>query len=186
VETVRTLVDEFSTLARFPASQPQPFDINSIVDQALIMFDGRLDGIRVQKFFAPDLPRVLADPDAMKRAIANLVDNAAEAMQDSLLREIHISTALVGEHDSVEIVVADTGHGVTSELKEKLFLPYFSTKKRGTGLGLAIVSRIVEDHHGSIRVEENSPVGTRFIVELPLAPEMAAATSQDAHHSDRG
>ena len=187
VETVRTLVDEFSVLARFPASQPQPSDINSIVNQALIMFDGRLDGIRVQRFLAADLPPVQADPDAMKRAIANLVDNAAEAMQNSMLKEIHISTALIGERDSVEIVVADTGHGVTSEVKEKLFLPYFSTKRRGTGLGLAIVSRIVEDHHGSIRVEENSPVGTRFIVELPLAQDMAAAAAQqNANHSDRG
>jgi nitrogen fixation/metabolism regulation signal transduction histidine kinase len=178
VETVRTLVDEFSALARFPASKPQPSHINSIVDQALAMFDGRLDGIRVERFLAPDLPPVQADPDAVKRAIANLVDNAAEAMQNSLLKEIHISTALVGERDSVEIVVADTGHGVTSEVKEKLFLPYFSTKRRGTGLGLAIVSRIVEDHHGSIRVEENSPVGTRFIVELPLAQDMVAAAGQ--------
>jgi two-component system, NtrC family, nitrogen regulation sensor histidine kinase NtrY len=187
VETVRTLVDEFSALARFPASQPQPSDINSIVDQALRMFDGRLDGIAVRRFLAEDLPRVQADPEAMKRAIANLVDNAAEAMQDSLVKEIQISTLLLGERDSVEIGVADTGHGVTSDVKEKLFLPYFSTKKRGTGLGLAIVSRIVEDHHGSIRVEENSPMGTRFIVELPVAQEMAdLAAEQNAHHSDRG
>jgi nitrogen fixation/metabolism regulation signal transduction histidine kinase len=187
VETVRTLVDEFAVLARFPASQPQPADINSIVNQALLMFDGRLDGIQVQRFLASDLPRVNADPEAVKRALANLVDNAAEAMHDSLVREIHISTALLGERDSVEIVVADTGHGVTSELKEKLFLPYFSTKGRGTGLGLAIVSRIVEDHHGSIRVEENSPVGTRFIVELPVAQEIPVPVAeQNAHHSDRG
>ncbi len=187
VETVRTLVDEFSVLARFPASQPQPSDINSIVNQALAMFDGRLDGIRVQRYLATGLPPVQADPDAMKRAIANLVDNAAEAMQNSLLKEIHISTALIGKQDTVEIVVADTGHGVTSEVKEKLFLPYFSTKRRGTGLGLAIVSRIVEDHHGSIRVEENSPVGTRFIVELPLAQDIeAAVVHQNANHSDRG
>jgi len=187
VETVRTLVDEFSALARFPASKPQPSHINSIVNQALAMFDGRLDGIRVESFLAPDLPPVQADPDAMKRAIANLVDNAAEAMQNSLLKEIHISTALVGERDSVEITVADTGHGVTPEVKEKLFLPYFSTKRRGTGLGLAIVSRIVEDHRGSIRAEENAPVGTRFIVELPLAQDMAAAAGQqNANHSDRG
>jgi hypothetical protein len=187
VETVRTLVDEFSALARFPASRPEPSDINSVVNQALAMFDGRLDGIRVQTFLASDLPPVQADPDAMKRAIANLVDNAAEAMQESLLKEIDISTTLIGERDSVEIVIADTGHGVTSEMKEKLFLPYFSTKRRGTGLGLAIVSRIVEDHHGSIRVEENSPVGTRFIVELPLAQDMApAAAQQNADYSDRG
>ena len=174
VQTVRTLVDEFSTLARFPASRPVPSDINQIVESALLMFDGRLSGIRVQKLLAPDLPAVHADPDAIKRAIANLVDNAAEAMQQSMVKEIAISTALAGERDTVEIVVSDTGHGVTPAVKEKLFLPYFSTKKRGTGLGLAIVSRIIEDHHGSIRVEENSPIGTRFIVELPVAAAMAA------------
>ena len=119
-----------------------------------------------------------ADPEAMKRAIANLVDNAAEALQDSLMKEIVISTSLMEERDSVEIVVADTGHGVTPEVKEKLFLPYFSTKGRGTGLGLAIVGRIIEDHHGSIRVEENSPVGARFIVELPVAQEVGSKPLQ--------
>jgi signal transduction histidine kinase len=81
----------------------------------------------------------------------------------------------------VEITVADTGHGVTRELKEKLFLPYFSTKRRGTGLGLAIVSRVVEEHHGSIRVEENQPVGARFIVELPVVSEIVIATANVQH-----
>lgn len=187
VETVRTLVDEFSLLARFPAAQPQAADINGIVESALGMFDGRLDGIAVRKSLSGDLPRVLADPDAMKRAIANLVDNAAEAMQDSLVKEIRISTALAVDRDTIEIVIADTGHGISSELKQKLFLPYFSTKKRGTGLGLAIVSRIIEDHRGSIRVEENRPLGARFILELPVAQAMAAAAAeQHANHSDRG
>jgi nitrogen fixation/metabolism regulation signal transduction histidine kinase len=182
VETVRRLVDEFSTLARFPASKPQPADINEVIESALSMFNGRLDGIGLHKALAPGLPRVLADTEAIKRAVANLVDNAAEALQDSLVREIEISTSLVASRDAVEITIADTGHGVTRELKEKLFLPYFSTKKRGTGLGLAIVSRVIEDHHGSIRVEENQPVGTRFIVELPVVPEPAtiAATVQHA------
>ena len=171
VETVRTLVDEFSTLARFPTAKPQSANINSIVESTLAMFNGRLDNIRVQTFLSPNLPNVLADPEAMKRALANLVDNAAEAMQDSLLREIQISTSLVASRDAVEVAVSDTGHGVTQELKERLFLPYFSTKKRGTGLGLAIVNRIIEDHRGSIRVEENRPVGTKFVVELPVASE---------------
>jgi len=182
VETVRRLVDEFATLARFPTSRPQPADINELIEQALSMFEGRLEGISVQTALAPDLPKVMADGESIKRAIANLVDNAAEALQSSLLKEIEIATALVATRDAVEITVADTGHGVTRELKEKLFLPYFSTKKRGTGLGLAIVSRVVEDHHGSIRVEENQPVGARFIVELPVVPEPAtvAATAQHA------
>jgi nitrogen fixation/metabolism regulation signal transduction histidine kinase len=171
VETVRTLVNEFATLASFPASHPEPASINSIINSALSMFNGRLDGISVRTRLANDLPKVMADSEAIKRAIANLVDNAAEALQDTVLKEIEISSSLVASRDAVEISVADSGSGVTQELKEKLFLPYFSTKKRGTGLGLAIVSRIVEDHRGSIRVEENKPVGARFIVELPIVLE---------------
>ncbi len=171
VETVRRLVDEFSVLARFPASRPQPASLNRLVDSALAMFNGRLQGIRVRMELANDLPEVMADPEAIKRAVANLVDNAAEALQDATLKEITISTALVGSRDAVELAVADTGHGVSRDVKERLFLPYFSTKQRGTGLGLAIVSRIVEDHRGSIRVEENKPVGSRFVIELPVAAE---------------
>lgn len=180
VQTLRALVDEFSTLASFPAAQPRPSDINQIIESALNLFNGRLDGIRVEKQLAPELPPAMADPEAVKRAIANLVDNAAEAMQQSLVREIHIASSLLEGRDALEITIADTGHGVDSELKEKLFLPYFSTKKRGTGLGLAIVRRIIEDHHGSIRVEENQPVGAKFIVELPLAAERSLAEKQHA------
>lgn len=173
VETVRTLVNEFSALASFPTARPEPSDINSIIEGTIGMFNGRLDGIHVRTFLSHDLPRVMADHEAIRRAIANLIDNAAEAMQEAMLREINISTSLVTSRDAVEITVADTGHGITKELKERLFLPYFSTKERGTGLGLAIVSRIVEEHHGSIRVEENRPIGARFVVELPVAVEVA-------------
>jgi len=178
VQTVRSLVDEFSSLARFPAAQPRPADINEIIEGALAMFNGRLDGIRVEKELAARLPLAMADPEAIKRALANLIDNAAEAMQGSQVREIHISTALLDGRDGLEIMIADTGHGINREVKEKLFLPYFSTKKRGTGLGLAIVRRIIEDHHGSIRVEENRPAGAKFLVELPLADQGKAAEPQ--------
>ena len=181
VETVRTLVNEFATLASFPASQPQPADINAIAESALSMFNGRLDGIRVRTVFSDTLPKVMADPQAIKRAIANLIDNAAEALQGSLLKEIEISTTLVASRDAIEISVADSGQGVTQESKERLFLPYFSTKERGTGLGLAIVSRIVEDHHGSIRVEENRPVGARFVIELPIAMDAVAASASPSY-----
>ena len=103
------------------------------------------------------------------------------AMQDAMLKEITISTALVASHDAVELSVSDTGHGVSREVKERLFLPYFSTKQRGTGLGLAIVSRIVEDHNGSIRVEENKPVGSRFVIELPVMAETLTAPAASQH-----
>jgi nitrogen fixation/metabolism regulation signal transduction histidine kinase len=181
VDTVRTLVNEFATLARFPASQPEPADINAIAEDALAMFDGRLDGVRLRTAFSNNLPKVMADWEAMKRAIGNLVDNAAEAVQGSMVKEIEISTALVASRDAVEISVADSGPGVTQESKERLFLPYFSTKKRGTGLGLAIVSRIVEDHQGSIRVEENRPTGARFVIELPVAVETGVPQHATSH-----
>jgi two-component system nitrogen regulation sensor histidine kinase NtrY len=190
VETVRTLVDEFATVARFPTAKPVPSDTGQIIASALALFDGRLQGTRIRSAVAPELPKVMADPEALKRALANLIDNAAEAMTDSLVREIHLSAGLVPSRDAIEIIVADTGHGVSREAKEKLFLPYFSTKQRGTGLGLSIVSRIVEDHHGSIRVEENAPVGARFIIELPVATELSvaaevAALPLHAQHTDR-
>jgi two-component system, NtrC family, nitrogen regulation sensor histidine kinase NtrY len=180
VQTVRSLVDEFSSLARFPEAHPRPADINQIVESTLAMFNGRLEGIAVQKQLDPGLPLALADPEAIKRALANLIDNAAEAVQGSFVREIHITTSLVDSRDALEILIADTGHGIDRELKEKLFLPYFSTKKRGTGLGLAIVRKIIEDHRGSIRVEENKPAGAKFIVELPLAEHMAEAANPNA------
>ncbi|MBZ5530222.1 MAG: HAMP domain-containing protein [Acidobacteriia bacterium] len=180
VQTVRALVDEFSSLARFPAAQPRPSDINEIVESTLAMFNGRLDGIRVEKQLDSGLPLAMADPDAIKRALANLIDNAAEAMKDSLVREIHITTTLLEDHDALEVMIADTGHGINRDMKEKLFLPYFSTKKRGTGLGLAIVRRIVEDHRGNVRVEENKPAGAKFIVELPLAGEVTLAEARNA------
>jgi signal transduction histidine kinase len=122
----------------------------------------------------------MADPDAIKRALANLIDNAAEAMKDSMVREIHITTSFLEDHDALEVMIADTGHGIDRDVKEKLFLPYFSTKKRGTGLGLAIVRRIVEDHRGNVRVEENKPAGAKFIVELPLAGKVALAEARNA------
>ena len=165
VETMRSLVNQFSALAEFPSAQPRPADLNTIIDNALALFAGRLGSIRVRSSFAPSLPLILADPEALKRALSNLIDNAAEAMQDSLLRELHISTRPLPS-GMVELVVADTGPGVTDEMRERLFLPYFSTKQRGTGLGLSIAAKILQEHHGSIRVEKNLPAGARFIIEL--------------------
>jgi len=167
VESVRTLVDEFSQFTRFPAAQPVPSDLNQIVDNAVAVFEGRLDGIQVDKDLAAELPLVQADREQFKRVVVNLVDNAAESMQDALVKRLYIGTRAT-EADSVELIIADTGCGVSREDKEKLFLPYFSTKGRGTGLGLAIVNRILADHEATIRVEENVPTGARFIVELPI------------------
>jgi len=165
VETMRSLVDQFSALAEFPSARPHPADLNAIVETSLALFAGRLGNIRVRRDLSRYLPLVLADPEALKRALSNLIDNAAEAMQDSLLRELHISTRLL-DSGLVELVVADTGPGLTDDMRERLFLPYFSTKQRGTGLGLSIAAKIVQEHQGTIRAEKNVPAGARFIIEL--------------------
>ncbi len=134
-----------------------------------MLFQGRLDGIRIEQHLAPDLPPVMADPHAMQRALANLIDNAAEAMESSLLRVLSIETCMSENQGMAELVLSDTGHGLTDDMRERLFLPYVSTKQRGTGLGLAIAAKIIQEHHGAIRAESNSPTGARFILELPFA-----------------
>jgi two-component system nitrogen regulation sensor histidine kinase NtrY len=174
VESVKTLVDEFSRFARFPSAQPVRSDLNAVVAEALAVFEGRLEGIAIRTSFAPGLPPVNLDREQFQRAVVNLVDNAAEAMQDSLMKSLYIATQ-PGPAETVELVVADSGCGVSPDQKERLFLPYFSTKNRGTGLGLAIVSHIVAEHGGQIRVEDNQPVGARFTVELPGLVESEAA-----------
>jgi two-component system nitrogen regulation sensor histidine kinase NtrY len=177
VESMRSLVDQFAALAQFPAAQPRPADLNTIVDNSLALFAGRMQNIRLVKRLAPNLPLILADPEAMKRALGNLIDNAAEAMQQSLLRELRVSTNLLPS-GMVELTVSDTGSGLTDDMRERLFLPYFSTKQRGTGLGLAIAAKIVQEHQGTIRAERNLPAGAKFIVELPVAPILETEASE--------
>ncbi|HEV2446683.1 MAG TPA: ATP-binding protein, partial [Candidatus Sulfopaludibacter sp.] len=174
VDSVKMLVDEFAQFARFPAAQPVRCDLNEVVEEALAVFRGRLGGITIGTSFAAGLPPVNLDREQFERVVVNLVDNAAEAMQDSLVKELFIATQ-AGSADTVELLVADSGPGVSPEDKEKLFLPYFSTKNRGTGLGLAIVSHIVAEHNGQIRVEDNRPTGARFTVEIPAMVEAEAA-----------
>jgi PAS domain S-box-containing protein len=179
VGTLRSLVDQFSALAQFPAPQPRACCMNRVAEEALALFGGRLDGITVQRDLEPKLPTVLADPDALRRALANLIDNAAEAMQGSLLRVLAIRSALSEDGGAVEISVSDTGHGLTDEIRERLFLPFYSTKHRGTGLGLSIAAKIVQEHGGTIRAEANSPKGARFVVRLPLMePELQAGPAE--------
>ncbi len=166
VESVKNLADEFSQFSRFPAAQPVACDLNEIVHNALDVFADRLVGIDLRVELAPGLPSVEVDPEQFKRVIVNLVDNAAEAMRDSLVKRLLVATQSNGS-DTVELLVADTGCGISAGDKEKLFLPYFSTKGRGTGLGLAIVNHILSEHHARIRVEDNRPAGARFYVEVP-------------------
>jgi PAS domain S-box-containing protein len=167
VESVKGLVNEFAQFARFPAAKPERASLNDVVESALSVFAGRLESIQLRVDLAASLPPVMIDREQFKRVVINLVDNAAEAMQDSLVRNLDVITQL-GSVDTIELIVADTGAGVSPDDREKLFVPYFSTKGRGTGLGLAIVNNILSEHRAQIRVEDNIPVGTRFTVEIPM------------------
>jgi two-component system nitrogen regulation sensor histidine kinase NtrY len=169
VESLKSLVDEFSQFARFPAARLALADMNEIARGAVEVFHERLDGVRIETRLASGRLMVQADSELLRRVLVNLIENAAEAMEGAPLRELLVETRLQPAADSVEIVVADTGHGISPEDKDRLFLPHFSTRNRGTGLGLTIANRIVAEHHGAIRVEDNQPFGTRFLIRLPAA-----------------
>ncbi len=164
VAAMKVMVDEFSRYARMPQPQPAEVDLPKLVEETLHLYRDLKPGVEVAAQVEPDASRAWLDPEQIKRVLINLMDNALEATDPP--GQVTVSAHRDDSH--LEIHVADTGRGIPAEAREKLFLPYFSTKGRGTGLGLAIVHRIVTDHHGSIRVEDNQPRGTVFTVELPL------------------
>lgn len=169
VSTLSGLVNEFSQFVRFPAAKLAAANANTLVHEAVEVFSGRLDGISLKTSLAEDVPSIRADSGLLRGVIVNLIDNAAEALEGAPFREITVSTRVHFESETVEISVQDTGNGISPEDKDRLFLPHFSTKDRGTGLGLAIAARIVAEHGGAIRVEDNFPVGSRFVIELPAS-----------------
>jgi PAS domain S-box-containing protein len=169
VATLQRMVDEFSNFARLPNATLESASLNDVVENAIKLYDERLDGIRLERTLSPDLPALMLDAEQIKRALVNLIDNAAEAMAEvGGDRRITVSTRELADRGLVELIVADTGPGIPAEDRERIFDPYFSTRKRGTGLGLAIVNRIVAEHQGRIRVQENLPRGAKIIVELPI------------------
>jgi two-component system nitrogen regulation sensor histidine kinase NtrY len=165
VESLKGLVDEFSQFARMPAPRAVPTELHAFLTQTLSLYDGLFGSVEFQKHYDPAVTQVRVDPEQMKRVMINLIDNAIEAMERQ--GTIVIETARDVPNSLVRIVVADTGPGIPAAERDKLFLPYYSTKGRGSGLGLAIVRRIVAEHGGSIDVTDNVPTGTRFIIELP-------------------
>jgi two-component system nitrogen regulation sensor histidine kinase NtrY len=167
VDELKTLVDEFSSFARMPASQPVANNLNDIIREALTLYQSAHRNISFS--FQPDeaIPQLMLDHDQIKRVLINLLDNAVAAIEGE--GAVAIESSYNQELKMATCIVADTGHSIAQEDRPRLFEPYFSTKKSGTGLGLAIVSTIISDHHGFIRVKDNHPKGTRFIIELPVS-----------------
>ncbi len=172
VDGLRQLVDEFSRFARMPALTPKPTDLARLLEGVVVLYRESHPSLAILAAFATDLPLVEVDPDQIKRAVLNLVDNAVEAVGGT--GEVVVQTEWLAEAQRARIVVADDGPGIRPEDRERLFVPYFSTKATGMGLGLPIVHQIVSDHGGSIRVEDNTPHGSRFVIELPVGRPVAA------------
>ncbi|MDX1999545.1 MAG: ATP-binding protein [Thermoanaerobaculia bacterium] len=163
VVTLQGMVDEFSRYARMPRPQPRRTDLGRLIEDILPLYRGLKPGVELGAEVGPGLEAALVDPEQIRRALLNLLDNAVEATDapGRVVVEAH------SHGHRLELRVRDTGRGIPAADKEKLFLPYFSTKGRGSGLGLAIVHRIVTDHQGTIRAEDAEPQGTVFTIELP-------------------
>jgi two-component system nitrogen regulation sensor histidine kinase NtrY len=178
VEGLKQLVDEFSRFARMPALQPRATDLGRLLEGVVVLYRESHPGLSIKASFSPDMPPVEVDPDQIKRAVLNLVDNAVEAVAGA--GTVTVETTWLPESRRARVVVADDGPGIPAEDKERLFLPYFSTKAGGTGLGLPIVHQIITDHGGTIWVEDAAPQGTRFVIELPVGRLAAAPIEADA------
>jgi len=166
VEGLKKMVNEFSNLARLPEVNLTLNNLAEVIEEALAVYRSAHLHITFELNQITSVPKFLFDREQIKRALLNLLDNAVASIGDQGKIEVAIS------HDSafkiVRIEVKDTGQGIPDELKPRLFEPYFSTKRSGTGLGLTIVHTIISDHQGFIRVKNNYPQGSIFVIELPL------------------
>jgi two-component system nitrogen regulation sensor histidine kinase NtrY len=165
VESLKGLVDEFSQFARMPAPRTVPTNLGQLITETLTLYNGLFAEVHIARRFAEGVPLVRLDAEQIRRVIINLVDNAIEAMERR--GAIVVETQVDRANSVARVIVADDGPGIPQAERDKLFLPYYSTKRRGSGLGLAIVRRIVAEHGGSIDVADNTPRGTRFTIELP-------------------
>jgi two-component system, NtrC family, nitrogen regulation sensor histidine kinase NtrY len=175
VETLRMLVNEFSRFARLPKCEPKPIALDAVLREATALFVATHPQLEVKLELASGLPRVNADAEQMSRALGNLLENAAAAIEKAGVQsgqprkgEIIVSSGISDDLRVVTLAVGDNGVGIPDSDKPRLFEPYFSRTKGGTGLGLAIVSSIIADHGGFIRVRDNHPYGAVFVIELPL------------------
>ncbi|HEY7585934.1 MAG TPA: ATP-binding protein, partial [Candidatus Deferrimicrobiaceae bacterium] len=168
IQRLNELVINFITYGRPQDPSLAPVQIPEIVESVLRMADGRLrtQGIKCRREFRAS-PPVQADPDMIRRAVMNIVGNAIDAMPEG--GELHISA---GPRDGggYELVVGDTGVGISEENRDRIFEPYFTSKPSGLGLGLVLTRKIMEAHGGEIMVDSHPGKGTRIRVVLPGEP----------------
>ena len=178
VNRLNALVVRFLDFARPSNLELRPAGISEIVDRAVEAASASIpnSGVKIERHYAPNLPEIPADPQLCEQVFVNLITNAMQAMlahEDSSEKTLRLSIGPESSHgeSGVGVIVEDTGPGVPPELREQIFNPFFTSKKDGVGLGLSIVAKIVDDHRGSIRLENNTPHGARFHVFFPQAAQ---------------
>jgi signal transduction histidine kinase len=169
ISNLKGVIGKFGEFSRMPQPQLQPVQVNDVIRGVAQLFQAQLETpgrakISLLLLLDSHLQTVAADPELLHRAISNLVLNAMDAMPEGGTLTLRAR----GDHGKVMIEVADTGSGLTPEECEKIFTPYYTSKKHGTGLGLAIVQSVVSDHGGRIQVQSQPGHGTTFVIELPL------------------
>lgn len=168
VQSLKSMVDEFSRFARLPNVALEKGNLNDLVKQTVFLYNDRVSDLEIVTNLADFLPETLIDEEQLKRVFVNLIDNAIEVFDENQTdKKIEIKTFYDKARDLIVAEVSDNGKGIPPSDFQKLFQPYFSTKGRGTGLGLAIVQRIITEHRGKIKAVNNVPRGAKFIVELP-------------------
>src|SRR5262249_39589340 len=142
VSSLKNLVDEFVRFARLPRAARMPNSMQELIEKTLALYEGRMEGIALSVQMPNDLPPILMDSMQMKRVLINLIDNALEAMSGEAIKDLRITCELARSGTMARLTIEDTGRGIAPEDRDRLFTPYFSTRKNGTGLGLAIAGRI--------------------------------------------
>lgn len=168
VDELKDMVNEFSSFARFPSANPSPNDLNEVIREVVVLYEAAHRGIQFEFQADKQLSLVLFDRDQIKRVLINLFDNSIAALSSTQNPRMFIRTERNLQLNIAVIEVGDNGSGMSETVQNRLFEPYFSTKKTGTGLGLSIVKRIISDHAGFIRVQSIPGSGSKFTIELPI------------------
>lgn len=167
VDELKSMVKEFSDYARIAEAKPSPTELADVIREVLILYGEAHKQIKFHTKIDGALPRLMFDREQIKRALINVMDNAVTSIKGT--GQISVGAWLTNGGQTVRLEIADDGQGIPRAYRNRLFEPYFSTKKMGTGLGLAIVHRIIEDHHGTIHLEDNHPKGTIVVFEFQLS-----------------
>ena len=170
VDDMRLLVNEFSQFARLPEIKAVPAQLNDVIRSFTQLYIDNHPQIDIVVSLDAQLPEFKFDPEQIKRVLINLIENAVDAVIHETKPQVQVATEYNSRFRVLKISIADNGVGIPSRDRVRIFEPYYSTKEKGTGLGLPIVKSIIEDHGGVIRALENTPTGTRMLIEIPIIP----------------